>query len=467
MHQLTPELVHHILSFLKIDDIIEFRLVCKGFSEIGAEYICPRRFIFMTKEDLGNLVRLSNQTHIARGVKSLSYAPVTLVPGLSRDDYHNRQTSWGRYGGRGYNLYNSVSREQSEILKSSHDYACLVAALSHFPRLQHITLYLDNVTRNHLEGNWKPGRQISDALVGRWMLARTGNQHLRTLLRALSATKVRLESLTVRGLDWLFLDQKEIEIGSPFQAISHLKSLDLLIDTEQMIASSSSPDGRIHCCDHLSTGVLPSYLQTLTKLRELRVVFRDMNRIPIAFEPVEWGKLPLNMILPWEFTWANLTTLRLEDVCCERQELMEFLLRHKGTLRGLCLKHTNLISSSWIPLLDSIRKELYLTKPCICGRLKGVCEGPEDQDKKHQDWSLRRGNGLYELVNVYIMRGGEAEPKFKECPLPRDQIEPVTEQAFDFIKELCGGDLEWRGWKEIRDSQGSGRDRWADIRYDG
>ncbi|KAI0381460.1 hypothetical protein F5Y04DRAFT_289015 [Hypomontagnella monticulosa] len=474
MDRLASELVHRIFTFLPVEDIGNFRLVCKGFSEIGIEYVCSNtQFTFMTNEDLEKLVKLSKQTDIARGVKSLSYAPVTLRPGLSDDQYYDLHVMFVWSYNDLYSIYKPISDEQAEILKRKFDYACLLSALPRFPRLKHMSLYFDGISRQHFECISTPGRRIRRAFEHLFAVKHCGRDHLRTLLQVLSETKVNLESLTIRGADPYFFDWEEIRTGAPFEPISRLKRLDISFDADLWTASDAT-NGRIMALQHLESGVAVKYLQALPELQTLRVEFYDYwSAYAYMRRPEQWLPIPLNALATHDSVWANLRTLRLEHVKCDRQDIWDLLLRHKGTLREVCLKNMNLQSTSWVPLLDSIRKELYLTKPCICGDICGTSEvrsvndgdngeenNEEEVEMEKERWILKRYNGLFELVNSYIMRGGEAEPKLKECPLPLKGDQGV-ESALDTIAKLRDGDLPWQGWEEI--SKSEGYDRWAET----
>ncbi|KAI1210250.1 uncharacterized protein F4807DRAFT_424434 [Annulohypoxylon truncatum] len=89
---------------------------------------------------------------------------------------------------------------------------------------------------------------------------------------------------------------------------------------------------------------------------------------------------------------------------------MKFLLCHQAPLRRLYLRNVSLKNISWVPLLAQIRKELYLTGPCICGTLMGRSE---KDDRLFYYCKKRR----HSKMNRYIERGGKAYPDMTVCPL--------------------------------------------------
>ncbi|KAI4861197.1 hypothetical protein F4820DRAFT_74657 [Hypoxylon rubiginosum] len=436
MGPLTIELVRQICSYMGEHDVTNFRLVCKAYSNVGAEYIRPANlFMFMTNNYFEKLVTLSSSNQLARGLTSLEYAPITLYP-LIYDETDYERFTIGAYDDDdfrpppgGYHRYSTLLDEQDSIMKEDKDYQLFLSALPRFPRLRDFTLYCGDIwTVIDMKGIMDECNEFrySTDLIN----LDAGSRHFGALLRALSDAKVHLETLTVVHIGWQFFDQ-DTQLHTIFQPIANLKSLDLTIDPR------SDYDRNTNCREFMRTGPLRKCLPTITKLHSLNISFDSVdstNYNPEAEDGQRLRYAPLDQVLPSGFTWTHLTSLSLYNIDSERQELLGFLLQHKETLRELSLQNIYLRSTSWIPLLDAMRRELFLTRPHFYCALVGHFEGgSEDGELQYwpmiyfdfppfgvaeEDWVPKED--LCKLTERYILEGGRAYPEMKTCPLTSD-----------------------------------------------
>ncbi|KAI2463369.1 hypothetical protein F4781DRAFT_126555 [Annulohypoxylon bovei var. microspora] len=401
MYKLSPEIVSHICSYLESHDVCQFRLVCKNYSEIGGQYICPEIFLKMTHDDLRRLFELSRQPRLALGLRSLHYAPADL---LRPDNYMKIPTMYHE------KLYPEVytchwaegsskhQQEQNDIMQTHYDFMCFSNTFAKFPRLRHITLYF--------------GKERERARTGKAHHA--GNHHLKLLLDVITETRIKLSSLTLHNVHWRSADGKDgVKLQTAFGLVTSLERLELTINNAYADSSELDPVKEyLSFQNYMHKGVLQKSLPLLTNVRVLKISFSQ------ASPPGDTRTMLLDQIIPLNHIWTHLTSLELSHITCERQELTKFLMRHKSTLRELSLWDVSLKNTSWVPLLAGIRKELYLTVPCVYGLLMGRSE---DDDKRFHFWNLGLGTGdMYRLVNGYIERGGETYPNMTACPLTEE-----------------------------------------------
>ncbi|KAI0116246.1 hypothetical protein F4776DRAFT_316493 [Hypoxylon sp. NC0597] len=426
MNELPTETLGNICSFLSEREIQQFRLVCKLFSTVAAEYVRFSMSIFMSKEGLAELYSFSAHTHLARGLRELEYSTFAMLPPskIHRDNVARLLK------------FITISQEQDDILTAHYDYMCFLSTFPRFPRLRDITLRLDRRWDDQGEDGpilYKSHRNLfsdRNLFSGHNILtARDKGHALQMLLSVLAETKLKINYLTIDGLDWRFFNQSDSKLNSLFKPLANLKYLDLKIDNyhtpdldykdNDSAISDHDAVRDYNCCrKRMCTGVLQRCLQTLPNLEKLRLGFREFK----PYSPRNFRSAPLNQIVPCGFTWTSLKVLELRCMDCERQELMELLLRHKETLRELELEEVVLRSTSWIILLDDIRRELNIKYAQIIPPLRGHFESHEE-GQGIQSWSL--GPNLYSLVHTYIEGGEKDSPDLKTCPLSAENCDPV------------------------------------------
>lgn len=71
LDQLPTELLHRICSDCCTIDAANFRLVCRLFSVVGAEYLLPDLELYMTKDRFSAVQRVLTNPRVAKGVRSL------------------------------------------------------------------------------------------------------------------------------------------------------------------------------------------------------------------------------------------------------------------------------------------------------------------------------------------------------------------------------------------------------------
>ncbi|KAI1768468.1 hypothetical protein GGR53DRAFT_410399 [Hypoxylon sp. FL1150] len=439
MNSLPREVLRNICSCLDRDDVRKFRLVCEAFSAVGADFIRPTRLLmFMSNYDFEKLVGLSASKHLVRGLVSLGYAPITLrSPGEAEAEYTTSffQSDYWVIPAGGYSRYKALIDEQDRILKEDKDFQWFLSVLPLFPRLRDFTLYCGNYRTLMRGGLYRyqldPQHfRCPDKFIDIY----APSHRVGVVLRALSGAN--LETLEIDHVDWRFFHQGDAQLHTLFQPIANLRNLTLIIDDE-----FESENQDLNCCgDLLRTGALRKCLSTLTALRSLTI---KIDSAANTFDRGLWHydsslNAPLPQIFPSGPAWTSLTSLTLSNIVCSRQDMMEVLLQHKETLRELHLEDIYLWRTSWIPLLDSIRQELYLTRPRVSGFIAGRFEGGA-KDGEWQFWRLlpifilppfngrseensewygwRLVQDLGGLVNKYILEGGRAHPEMLTCPL--------------------------------------------------
>lgn len=400
--KLPLETFDQVFLFLSAADICRVRLVCKTFAQLSSRYLCPNVYTALTPASLAKLRSLSQCENVAVNVRSWEYCPLTgKQPKMSYDEYQEilnynpYELPW-----ESYLKYDALVRGQIAVLEAGYDYDTCLHALPRFPRLRHITLNFDH-------------RDDDD--MSPWVYERAGPQHLDTLLRVLNQAgqEIRLRTLVVRDLDWHFFDRDDSALGNLLAPLANIKNLCFDInDSYVATLDDSSGDDFRACRQLMRTGVLRKCLPALKVLDALEIGFQYWDS-----EPDELVRsCPLLQIIPPSFTWEYLKSLSLCHIDCDRHQMMRVLVRHRQTLRSLCLRNVYLRDTCWIFFLRDIQKQIYLTKACICGFLEG-CHEDSEVYQNPQIWYFPSGDTLGSAVNLYILEGGKHCIDPTICPL--------------------------------------------------
>ncbi|KAI1657044.1 hypothetical protein F4813DRAFT_361394 [Daldinia decipiens] len=294
MDSLPTEIVHHICSFLDLGSVRQFRLVCKGFSTIGAQYLCVG-VRYSAWDPIQKLMTLSSRPHIARGVRKIRYSQLPAF--LSR-------LLAGNFFAR---LANPPMPQighdphPSSFLGYEYNYLYFLHLLPRFPRLRLIVLDITEPISDF----------VRERPVGFYFenlpIVTPASQPLRMLLQALADRGSSLDGLAVNFLDWGFFDSSDAELMPLFKPIINLKYLELVFSN--IYQPWSLHQGRVirRCDEILKAGAIRERLAIFTELRTLNL---DFARFFNNHEPHSSGT-SLGNIIPQGFTWSYLHSLRL------------------------------------------------------------------------------------------------------------------------------------------------------------
>ncbi|KAI0165158.1 hypothetical protein GGR52DRAFT_96688 [Hypoxylon sp. FL1284] len=360
------------------DHVKNFRLTCKTFAAVGMELICAMLSLQLVDRDLKKLVQISSSPGLARGVKLLRYAPATLFsPAISQQEYNRLTVQYHqeRYplSPGGYAQYPALVREQRRIMEEQRDIKAFLFALPRLPCLDRIFLYLGNAyTVDHYLADEKNyDHSVIDKLAG--------NHHVERVLWAMSRTQVSLSELLIDHVHFSFFDREDAQLHAMFQFLSELPIFGLIITGDTQIFQDTSK-----CMDVMRTGALRKCLSSFT----------NMKSFGLRFDHSLWGDgdncaffdearmVPMTQLLPSGFVWSRLKDLKLSEMICERQDLMEVLSEYKRTLRSLSLRNIQLKSTSPMLLFMHMRQELYLESLWLYGEISGCYEFSQEEDEQ-------------------------------------------------------------------------------------
>ncbi|KAI1464939.1 uncharacterized protein F4812DRAFT_145207 [Daldinia caldariorum] len=395
MDRLPTETIHRIFALLDVADVKSLRLACKSFSIIGTEYLCPSIVLELGLDPSHKLRSIVSQPGIAKGVQSVAfYSFPILVSRLAANDCF-AQINVGN-NGVVHDLIHGA------FVNFEYHYLYFLHALPQLPKLRFVNLDMLPYV-NHLE----PGLLVLHESLP---IVTVASQPFKMLLRVLFHSGIKLEGLTTNFLDWGFFDSSPDELESLWKPLTDLKYLRFEFHNRRLVQLIHSDRVVTRCNAILEAGALRNHLAQLAELRTMDInFFFTTITYDIHQMTASWSTgLPLGWVVPHEFTWPYLKTIRLSYVHTERHEMINFLSRHKQTLRVLHLSNVTLLSTSWLILLADIRKELRLTEAHLCGHIWGRYEITEARAGQEQHWPMHQiSSALHDQVNEYLSAGEE------------------------------------------------------------
>ncbi|KAF2273735.1 uncharacterized protein EI97DRAFT_444783 [Westerdykella ornata] len=319
-------------------DIANFRLTCKLFSELGARHQFSRVTTRFSKKGFKRLENIASQKHLAKQVKKFSYmVPFFYVEGRERvrELLPTLSESLGQLDVR--HFVRKVA-EQKEIVHTQEDLRVLTLAISAFTSLQHVQiLRLQDQEDAMLLAYIRQRNDLTQLVELRWPPA--CSHSTKTIGAALLASR----SPCSRFSSPMLSPQSALGAASEPPA-----TLSLLAE-------------RLTCLElHFDDGTdLDNRMRELSSLS--KVVFsaaKNMQAVHIGFP----SHSPLNLRLEEIFhnvRWEKLVAFGIQAWRLDADEIISLAGRHREKLRGLRLRDVFLRDGSrWKDVLSYLRREM-------------------------------------------------------------------------------------------------------------
>ncbi|KAK1753801.1 hypothetical protein QBC47DRAFT_48165 [Echria macrotheca] len=423
VHRLPPEAWANVCAHLDEHDLVNFRCVCKSFAEIGLPFALAELTIFPHQDDFANLRAVANDPNRAKHVRSIIYIPYML-----ETRYLERAIDFGQYvmtwrslaierhqsfkDGRPptppipddeelnvkYAHFNSAIEQMRGIIDRGLDAACFSEVLPKFPGLREVWLRSGtgletSKTFGQRFVKKSPYDNAGYCLRKDYFYPGSGLRGIRALMPGLLSCKPRLlRVLRLDSVDWDFL--KELP---PPSALAGLVELEIEFAlTRPWLSTGNPPFQRREVRGMIKPGLLRDFLSALPNLEALTLradyyAVMDGHQSSVAIEPTyPWS---LNDIVPTGIVWPHLRRFGLATCECSGEELLDFILRHRDTLRSLDLGYIKL-DTSWRPFLHAIRDKMRgrLKEAWIWGHMRGpIVDGENEYCKLGKPkWSRGR-----------------------------------------------------------------------------
>ncbi|KAE9371595.1 hypothetical protein N431DRAFT_508294 [Stipitochalara longipes BDJ] len=344
---MPTELWGKVFVLLDLEDNKSIRLAWRRWANIAARFLF-RTFVFrVDRQDLGRFDVVSQNESILAGISSLCFELGTMGIGCMaralgseyRKEYNKARSPIPRsqYTYRGlelakdmdiqeYAVWNTRWHEENQDMRDLNKVTALLAKLKSLRRI---------------DVSGKAAPFTTEILLEAWMTG-SGRENFRRASKEFLALP-----------------------------LEHLTTLRLTIDAH------SFPHPR--CWSGFG-----KFLCSIPSLKSLRFGFApfggyawDSGMWEYADDNLAQWYIPLWRMLG-EFTWKNLSRLRLDGLMVCEIGLSELLTRHAATLQYLDLFNLALWSGSFQGLLSTLRSELELKKFRLWGVVRGFHTSSDD-----------------------------------------------------------------------------------------
>ncbi|PVH74333.1 hypothetical protein DL98DRAFT_658814 [Cadophora sp. DSE1049] len=393
MYALPLDLLRSIIQHIPKRDLPALRLACHSLDRPAAESLYCNTTVWIQRQSLERLLNIAH-SGVGRHVKRLTLGFELLPRELPKPEsylswlYHQHCREFpsdpppppypvltfaniGDLTGRtdwtedrmleAYGQYGRMIEEQQFMEVTGMDVVSLAASLSRLDNLHSIVIKADyyNEGRSLADFPRDISLLLEKALLipyyNRHIRKDQGRRHLRNIIRATAAATVKVTELAISDSDnimatrVLSLRPEDLKIAD--FAFQHVKKFYFKL-----------PDFTANASDEkiFAGGQLAQLIQAMGCLEELTLVSSSYNPY-----------------VPWEAICgtkrlASLRVLDLQSFDFQEQEFMEFLLRHKTTLRVLKLFCAEMYSGTFSSLLSRMRENLDLVSLELTGVLEDI-----------------------------------------------------------------------------------------------
>ncbi|KAK3217368.1 hypothetical protein GRF29_1g2865023 [Pseudopithomyces chartarum] len=319
-------------------DIANFRLTCKRFSDLGAVHQFSRVTTRFSRSGLKRLENIASQPHLAEHVKKFSYmVPFFYVEGRARVR-ELLPTLPAHFGSLTIKHFVQKVKEQKEIVETEEDARVLNKAISAFTSLQHVQiLRLQDQQDGLLISYIRQHDPLSHLVELRW--APACSHSTKTIGAALLANK----SPCSRFSSPMLSPQSVLgAVNDPPSTLSVLA--ERLTCLELHFDDGTDLDNRMRALSTLSRAVFSA----AKNMQALHIGFpshRPLSlRLEEVFHNIKWEKLLAFGIQSWRL---------------DADEIIAFARRHREKLRGLRLRDVLLKNGSrWQDVLAFLRADM-------------------------------------------------------------------------------------------------------------
>ncbi|KAM7188911.1 hypothetical protein V8F33_010358 [Rhypophila sp. PSN 637] len=376
LETLPTEMVREIFLHVDNPDLCNLRLVSRYIGEVASTIYMEETDFCMAKQDLDMLGALADHptlemytAAIERTEEMMSHC-LDPPPALTEAQLLEH-----------YNRYQQFYREQDDILSNDRDYEVLKEVISKLPKLREVSVSSDNELFLQENSPFKSCRHVG---VGDFAHDRASVRHLRAILSGVQAAGTKLRAIRAGSIHHEFFDEAKFGLHSMIDLLGSITSFVMVIKTTEEMdwndIRHDNPDeiaAEIALCRAvMSKRVLRRVLDAMPNIVSLRLELVQNQSQPMRGNIYPGYPAALRDIVPLNKKWPNLKYFTINNVETDRQELGDFLVRHKETLKAFALEQIELVSTWWVELLSYLKSNFADTKvqPVITDVIVGKSE---------------------------------------------------------------------------------------------
>lgn len=480
--ELPVEILHNIFDFLDKKAALLARQTCVTLGVVGSEHVLHELAAVYKRDRLQRLVDISQHATISKTIRSVYWQSDRLLePAMSYEKWNKVRAvarPWAEYNiyheipllndntldptsaraqrafkrahklydrnmkghfskaelELAYESYKALVQDQKDITDNNFDLDSFTTFFKGCPKVDNVT-----VATAYGTGGFKDAARMAfkEAMIspyGDCNILDSGVHQFWTILRALHLAQRTPKCFTATDVSYRIF--QESRAGYQTQPIiTHLMGnlrefrLGLSIHEDELDPAREGEgiDIGSDCRRYYSPGLLAQWLSGAPQLRVLKLRMYHNHFVDVMPEA------RLKEVVG-STKWPKLREIGLNDILTTEDELLDFLLRHKDSLRRLSLSYIYLQEGSWTSFLERIGGKLpKLKKIKLRGDLSDLEWGTyefavpgcgDDYDEPFQ-----------QAAEKFFMYGGDLEdflsPEFEQQMIDSDMPPDANSNRID------------------------------------
>lgn len=420
LEQLAPELLHCILGYLPLEDVLTLRRTCIILSSAGLDYFGTEVPLVSHHDKFRALKEIAKHPVLSQRMKSLFYMcdrPHDVRDRAWKNSWSARRDSRGISGSpdphvaNSFRSYLELCEAYGRVEHQEHERNCLRELFQGCPNMREITLACQADCSRRLNASRTAFDELMVKPDERHNWENAGVLQLLNLAHAVAASGHQLDSLTLAGIGYLLWNPRSHEQVSDVKAlVKPLRRLRLtalsMTEAEEKYAST------IIASEATANFQAGRFREMLAVAKNLRVLKLHFSPFTFAGEDAEYQQKflgPREIYLKdvlGDLKFPHLYELAISSCGTTSRYLEEMLLRHKDTLRRLTLSHIHMVTEDFRQFFCNIAGQLpELRKVTLLGITTPEPWGPPGKyltvAEEYPDNSLIK----YEVEN-FVLNGG-------------------------------------------------------------
>jgi hypothetical protein len=420
LEKLAPELLHFILGYLPLKDVLTLRRTCINLSSAGLDYFGTEVPLVSHYDKFRALKEIAKHSVLSKRMKSLFYVcdrPHAISDRVWKDTWSAIQIRRGISESHdppsapSFRSYLELCETYASVEHQEHERNCFRELFQGCPNMREITLACQAACSRRLNASRTAFDEVMVKPDETYSWENSGVLQLINLAHAAATSNLQLDSLTLAGIGYLLWNPRNSEQVSVVKAlIQPLRRLRLstlsMTESEDRLMSAIIAN---EATANFQGGRFREMLAVATNLRVLKLHFSPFTfageRATYQQDYLGAREIYLKNVIG-DLRFPHLYELAISSCGTTSSYLEEVLLRHKDTLRRLTLSHIHMVTEDFRQFFRNIAGQLpELRKVTLHGITDPEPWGPPGRKstgaKEFYDNSLVK----YEVEN-FVLSGG-------------------------------------------------------------
>ena len=370
MDLLPIELFDAICELVGSQEIASLRLVSKSICRFATPFLTSKIHLIFKADSFSRMEKISKHPIISKKITSILYES-DMLRAMDRETWERglisneiayrdmeRSHQWRHSYSQeqletGWANYQQLYGEQQNLIRHRCVASGLIEAMACLPNVTELRMSMGD---NPMKRSDYLKRAFQDTLYGAFgsdgISYAPGVPQLMALLQATLSAGIKLQVLEC-NVSWRILQSLKPNLRVFADVLAPVRKLKIILTA--FSNARTQPESE-----------MPEYLSFLKRahVRDLITQANAIQDLEIGFRPV----FAINLAnLIGRHHWPKLTSITLSKTETTEEEMLSFFIRHRSTLRKICLTTVSLSQGNWPSLVPRMRSSLDL-EDCL---LKG------------------------------------------------------------------------------------------------